>query len=116
MYHDPDRDIFKFDADADYQRHFRRYDGPFIRHLELDLQTELMDLLLDVGLTTWVGKMMAEWVSYFEHVEHVRWLLRMMDRVIPDQEYLHSETQLITLEERRALDEIVEEVRDDAKR
>jgi hypothetical protein len=114
-YHDPNADIFKFDADADFERHFRRYDGPFMKHLELDMQTEMFDLLFDVGITTYVGRMMADWIHYFEHVEHVRWLLRVMDRIMPDTEYLHSETQLLTLEERRALDEIVEEWRDEAK-
>jgi hypothetical protein len=114
-YHDPKNEVFKFDAETDWRRKFMRYDGPYMKHMEMDVQTELFDLMIDIGLTSYATRHLGEWIVYFEHVEYIRWLTKTLDAVLPEAAAeISDERQILTLEERRALDEEVEEWRDEA--
>lgn len=59
------------------------YDGPFLMHLELDVQNELYDLMMDYGVNVAFVRWAAEWVTYQEHVLFVKWSLRGMQHVLP---------------------------------
>lgn len=112
------------DVPSAYERRNLRYDGPFHGHLELDQITELFDLMLDVGCDCYFMRMASDWIAYFEHVEHTRWMLNSLDAVAPqvrhpitaaeaapgqEPEYEFVEEDFIAREERIQLDQTAEE-------
>lgn len=59
------------------------YDGPCLDHLEMAFKRELYDILMDYGVTTDFVVWAAQWTSYLEHQQAVRWMLNMMEVVLP---------------------------------
>lgn len=103
------------DAANTYKRTFLRYDGPFQGHLELDLQTEMFDFMLDVGIDCYFLRYASEWVAFAEHQEYTRWIVNVLDAAAPqvrfpkEGEYEFSEEAFVSREERQALDQQAEE-------
>lgn len=98
-----------------YKRTFLRYDGPFQGHLELDMQTEMFDFMLDVGIDCYFLRYASEWVAFCEHQEYTRWLVDLLDAAAPqvrfpkEGEFEFTEECFVSREERQALDQQAEE-------
>jgi len=93
----PLEDVMDISMDANWRRHHLFYDGPCMYHLELGLQNELYDIMMDYGVTPDVAQWAAQWVSYVEHREFVRWSLGCMNHCIsaerrgPEQDFVTEE-------------------------
>lgn len=76
--------LFGTTPDQEWNRTNLLYDGPCINHLELRVQNELHEIMMDQGITVDWLRWATNWVHYLEHVEFVKWTLKMMDHVIPE--------------------------------
>lgn len=93
--------------DVQYARQFVRYDGPYLGHLELDIQTEVTDIMMDNGVNPDFLKFCGSWVAYLEHTEYVRWTLTFLKALV--KEGFPKEAMLLSKEERFELDMLAEE-------
>ena len=98
-----------------HKRTHLRYDGPFQGHLELDLQTEMFDFMLDVGIDCYFLRYASEWVAFCEHQEYTRWAMNVLDAAAPqvrfpkEGDYEYNEEDFVAREERMGLDQQAEE-------
>jgi hypothetical protein len=84
-----------------------RYDGPFISHLEFDLQTEMWDLAMDHDINGDFLRFAADWIVFLEHVEYARWLRSMLEATVPGG--IAEEHEVLCAEERMELDSVLEQ-------
>jgi hypothetical protein len=80
----PGTDLMALDADALWSKHNLLYDGPCLSHLEVDMLSELHEVMMDHHVDMSFVLWMADWTNFAEHVSATRWMLGLMDAVIPE--------------------------------
>ncbi|CUG90007.1 Hypothetical protein, putative [Bodo saltans] len=80
----PGTDIMSLDANVLWSTHNLLYDGPCLWHLEVDMLNEMYELMMDHAVDMDFVLWMGDWATYAEHVAATRWMLGLMDAVIPE--------------------------------
>ena len=106
-YKDESGALSRNDVDTQYIRTHLRYDGPYLGHMEMDMQTELTDMMLDAGVDPDFLRFCGSWIAYLEHKEYVRWLLSNLRFLLLND--VPDDTLVLTREEREELDTLAEE-------
>lgn len=101
-------DLLAVDINTLWARHRLLYDGPCLWHLESDMHSEFYDLLFDHGVYLDVVIWLTEWTYFAEHVATTRWMLQMMDALIP-AERRGDESDFLTEQEVEQLSQPSEE-------
>lgn len=91
-----------------WARHNLLYDGPCLWHIETDMQSELHEIMMDHGVDMQVVLWLAEWAHFAEHAAAVRWMLGLMEAVLPEGRR-GGEDDFLTVEEMEELSKPAEE-------